>query len=174
MLSPFASEGHWLFFLSLLYRGAVLQVLLFPSSTCHFFSAVFCFLSTLAYGKPPSLSSQGQLLPPVRRDLIMSGPLHFRQHQNPLLHKWDGAVLFLRTCVACFSSLQDHLKVELPCTAYGDSSCPCRSWVAAVVHCSCIACAGSNCAMFLQCSTEALSIRQSRYSLKGSWNSKRC
>lgn len=33
----------------------------------------------------------------------------------------------------------------------------CRSWVAAVVHCSCIACCGSNCAMFLQCSTEALS-----------------
>lgn len=153
----------------------MLQVLCrFPSSTCHLFSAVFCFLTTLACRKPPSLSSQGQLLPPVRRDLIMSGPLHFRQHRNPLLQKWDCAMLFLRRRVACFSSLQDHLKLELPCTVYGDSSCPCHSWVAAVVHCSCIACAGSNCAMFLQCSTEALSIRQSRYSPKGSWNSKHC
>lgn len=37
-----------------------------------------------------------------------------------------------------------------------------RCWVAAVVHCSCIACCGSDCAMFLQCSTEALSVQQHR------------
>lgn len=51
----------------------------------------------------------------------------------------------------------------------------CRSWVAAVVHCSCIACCGSNCAMFLQCSTEALATSPARVgSAKNSQDSEWC